>query len=69
MKDEPKKDEPIKNEDNVVSLKKEAESKEVETKLFDKEEEISEPQDDTKKEEPLVLPEEVSSKKEKSKRT
>ena len=67
--DEPKKDEPIKNEDNVVSLKKEAESKEVETKLFDKEEEISEPQDDTKKEEPLVLTEEVSSKKEKSKRT
>ena len=67
--DEPKKDEPIKNEDNVVSLKKEAESKEVETKLFDKEEEISEPQDDTKKEEPLVLTEEVSSKKEKSKKT
>ena len=67
--DEPKKDEPIKNEDNVVSLKKEAESKEVETKLFDKEEEISEPQDDTKKEEPLVLTEEVLSKKEKSKKT
>ena len=67
--DEPKKDEPIKNEDNVVSLKKEAESKEVKTKLFDKEEEISEPQDDTKKEEPLVLTEEVSSKKEKSKKT
>jgi len=67
--DEPKKDEPIKNEDNVVSLKKEAESKEVETKLFDKEEEISEPQDDTKKEEPLVLTEEVSLKKEKSKKT
>ena len=67
--DEPKKDEPIKNQDNVVSLKKEAESKEVETKLFDKEEEISEPQDDTKKEEPLVLTEEVSSKKEKSKKT
>ena len=67
--DEPKKDEPIKNEDNVVSLKKEAESKEVETKLFDKEEEISEPEDDTKKEEPLVLTEEVSSKKEKSKKT
>ena len=67
--DEPKKDEPIKNEDNVVSLKKEAESKEVETKLFDKEEEISEPQDDTKKEEPLVLTEEVSSKKENSKKT
>ena len=67
--DKPKKDEPIKNEDNVVSLKKEAESKKVETKLFDKEEEISEPQDDTKKEEPLVLTEEVSSKKEKSKKT
>ena len=67
--DKPKKDEPIKNEDNVVSLKKEVESKEVETKLFDKEEEISEPEDDTKKEEPLVLTEEVSSKKEKSKKT
>ena len=67
--DKPKKEEPIKNQDNVVSLKKEAESKEVETKLFDKEEEISEPQDDTKKEEPLVLTEEVSSKKEKSKKT
>ena len=64
-----KKDEPIKNEDNVVSLKKEVETKEVETKLFDKEEEISEPEDDTKKEEPLVLTEEVSSKKEKSKKT
>ena len=67
--DKPKKDEPIRNEENVVSLKKEAESKEVETKLFDKEEEISEPEDDTKKEEPLVLTEEVSSKKEKSKKT
>ncbi len=67
--DKPKKDEPIKNEDNVVSLKKEAESKEVETKLFDKEEETSEPEYDTKKEEPLVLTEEVSSKKEKSKKT
>ena len=67
--DEPKKDEPIKNEDNVVSLKKEAESKEVETKLFDKEEEISEPEVDKKKEEPLVLTEEVLSKKEKSKKT
>ena len=67
--DKPKKDEPIKNEDNVVSLKKEAESKEVETKLFDKEEETSELEDDTKKEEPLVLTEEVSSKKEKSKKT
>jgi len=69
IEDKPKKDEPIKNQDNVVSLKKEAESKEVETKLFDKEEEISEPEDDTKKEEPLVLTEEVSSKKEKSKKT
>ena len=67
--DKPKKEELFKNEDNVVSLKKESESKEVETKLFDKEEEISEPQDDTKKEEPLVLTEEVSSKKEKSKKT
>ncbi|WP_075483893.1 2-oxoglutarate dehydrogenase complex dihydrolipoyllysine-residue succinyltransferase [Candidatus Pelagibacter communis] len=67
--DKLKKDEPIKNQDNVVSLKKEAESKEVETKLFDKEEEISESEDDTKKEEPLVLTEEVSSKKEKSKKT
>ena len=67
--DKPKKDEPIKNEDNVISLKKEAESKEVETKLFDKEEEISKPKDDKKKEEPLVLTEEVSSKKVKSKKT
>ena len=67
--DEPKKDEPIKNEDNVVILKKEAETKEVETKLFDKEEEILEPKDDIKKEKPLVLTEEVSSKKEKSKKT
>ena len=45
------------------------ETKEVETKLFDKEEEILEPKDDIKKEEPLVLTEEVSSKKEKSKKT
>ena len=67
--DQPKKNEIIKKEDNVVSLKKEAETKEVETKLFDKEEEISEPEDNTKKEEPLVLTEEVSSKKEKSKKT
>ena len=67
--DKTKKDEPIKNEDNVVSLKKEAETKEFETKLFDKEEEILEPKDDIKKEEPLVLTEEVSSKKEKSKKT
>ncbi len=67
--DKTKKDEPIKNVDNVVSLKKEAETKEFETKLFDKEEEILEPKDDIKKEEPLVLTEEVSSKKEKSKKT
>ena len=67
--DEPKEEKTTKNEDNVVSLKKEAVTKEVETKLFDKEEEISEPEDDTKKEEPLVLTEEVSSKKEKSKKT
>ena len=67
--DKTKKDDLIKNEDNVVSLKKEVETKEVETKLFDKEEEILEPKDDIKKEEPLVLTEEVSSKKEKSKKT
>ena len=67
--DKPKKDETTKNEDNVVSLKKEVEIKEVETKLFDKEEEISEPKENTKKEEPLILTEEVSSKKEKSKKT
>ena len=67
--DKPKKDEPTKKEDNVISLKKEAETKEVETKLFDKEEEISKPEDDIKMEEPLVLTEEVSSKKEKSKKT
>ena len=67
--DKTKKDELIKNVDNVVSLKKEAETKEFETKLFDKEEEILEPKDDIKKEEPLVLTEEVSSKKEKSKKT
>ena len=58
--DKPKKEEKTNNEDNVISLKKEAEIKEVETKLFDKEEEISEPKDDNKKEEPLVLTEEVS---------
>ena len=67
--DKPKKDEPTKNEDNVVSLKKEVEIKEVETKLFDKEEEISEPKKNTKNEEPLILTDEVSSKKEKSKKT
>ena len=67
--DKPKEEETTNNEDNVISLKKEVEIKEVETKLFDKEEEISEPKEDTKKEEPLILTEEVSSKKEKSKKT
>ena len=66
--DKPKKEEKTNNEDNVISLKKEAEIKEVETKLFDKEE-ISEPKESTKKEEPLILTEEVSLKKEKSKKT
>ena len=61
--DEPKEEKEVNNEDNIISLKKEIEPKEVETKLFDKEEEISEPEEDTKKEEPLVLTEEVSSKK------
>ena len=67
--DKPKEEETTNNEDNVISLKKEVEIKEVETKLFDKEEEISEPKEDTKKEEPLILTEEVSAKKEKSKKT
>ena len=67
--DKPKEEETTYNEDNVISLKKEVEIKEVETKLFDKEEEISEPKEDTKKEEPLILTEEVSPKKEKSKKT
>ena len=67
--DKPKEEETTNNEDNVISLKKEVEIKEVETKLFDKEEEISEPKENTKKEEPLILTEEVSSKKEKSKKT
>ena len=67
--DKPKEEETTNNEDNVISLKKEVEIKEVETKLFDKEEEISEPKKSTKKEEPLILTEEVSSKKEKSKKT
>ena len=48
--DKPKEEETTNNEDNVISLKKE-----VETKLFDKEEEISEPKKNTKKEEPLIL--------------
>ena len=68
-KDEPKEEKEVNNEDNIISLKKEIKPKEVETKLFDKEEEISELEEDTKKEEPLVLTEEVSSKKEKSKKT
>ena len=59
----------VHNEDNIISLKKEVETKEVETKLFDKEEKISEPNENTSKEEPLILTEEVSSKKEKSKKT
>ena len=67
--DKPKEEETTNNEDNVISLKKEVEIKEVETKLFDKEEEITEPKKNTKKEEPLILTEEVSSKKEKSKKT
>ena len=67
--DKPKEEETTNNEDNVISLKKEVEIKEVETKLFDKEEEISEPKENTKKEEPLILTEEVSLKKEKSKKT
>ena len=54
----------VHNEDNIISLKKE-----VETKLFDKEEKILEPNENTSKEEPLILTEEVSSKKEKSKKT
>ena len=69
IEDEPKEEKVVHNEDNIISLKKEIEPKEVETKLFDKEEETSEPEEDTKKEEPLVLTEEVSSKKEKSKKT
>ena len=67
--DKPKEEETTNKEDNVISLKKEVEIKEVETKLFDKEEEISDPKEDTKKEEPLILTEEVSSKKEKYKKT
>ena len=67
--DEPKEEKKVHNEDNIISLKKEVETKEVETKLFDKEEKISEPNENTSKEEPLILTEEVSSKKEKSKKT
>ena len=67
--DEPKEEKVAQNEDNIISLKKEVETKEVETKLFDKEEKILEPNENTSKEEPLILTEEVSSKKEKSKKT
>ncbi len=67
--DEPKEEKVVHNEDNIISLKKEVETKEVETKLFDKEEKILEPNENTSKEEPLILTEEVSSKKEKSKKT
>ena len=69
IEDEPKEEKVVHNEDNIISLKKEVETKEVETKLFDKEEKISEPNENTSKEEPLILTEEVSSKKEKSKKT
>ena len=41
--DEPKEEKVANNEDNIVSLKKEVETKEVVTKLFDKQENISEP--------------------------
>ena len=66
---ETKEEKVVQNEDNIISLKKEVETNEVETKLFDKEEKISEPNENTSKEEPLILTEEVSSKKEKSKKT
>ena len=69
IEDEPKEEKVVHKEDNIISLKKEVETKEVETKLFDKEEKISEPNENTSKEEPLILTEEVSSKKEKSKKT
>ena len=69
IEDEPKEEKVVHNEDNIISLKKEVETKEVETKLFDKEEKILEPNENTSKEEPLILTEEVSSKKEKSKKT
>ena len=67
--DEPKEEKVLHKEDNIISLKKEVETKEFETKLFDKEEKISEPNENTSKEEPLILTEEVTSKKEKSKKT
>ena len=66
--DEPKEEKEVNNEDNIISLKKAIEPKEVETKLFDKEEKILEPNENRSKEEPLILTEEVSSKKEKSKK-
>ena len=70
IENEPKEEKKVvHNEDNIISLKKEVETNEVETKLFDKEEKISEPNENTSKEEPLILTEEVSSKKEKSKKT
>ena len=70
IENEPKEEKKVvHNEDNIISLKKEVETKEVETKLFDKEEKILEPNENTSKEEPLILTEEVSSKKEKSKKT
>ncbi len=69
IEDEPKEEKVANNEDNIVSLKKEVESKEVVTKLFDKEEKISEPNENIGKEEPLILTEEVSPEKGKSKKT
>ncbi len=69
IEDEPKEEKVANNEDNLVSLKKEVESKEVVTKLFDKEEKISEPNENLSKDEPLILTEEVSPEKEKSKKT
>ena len=69
IEDEPKEEKVANNEDNIVSLKKEVESKEVVTKLFDKEEKISEPNENMVKEEPLILTEEVSHEKERSKKT
>ncbi len=69
IEDEPKEEKVANKEDNIVSLKKEVESKEVVTKLFDKEEKTSEPNENIDKEEPLILTEEVSPEKEKSKKT
>ena len=64
IEDEPKEEKVVHNEDNIISLKKE-----VETKLFDEEEKISKPNENIDKEEPLILTEEVSPEKEKSKKT